>query len=211
MNLKTPLFFLALSVLFSLEQTHAHPVAFQGAKSILSESDSSMKELMTTYSYRYYLAPALSYVQIEKNDFAFLGVNGLLKRWNQPTSQGNIYLSVAQGLEFREQTNKQHNTSRVSLDVDWEDRRYYTSARYSRIFRSGEFGEDIELKKLRLGFAPYLGNYKELNTWFIVQASQMDEKVVEVTPLLRFYYQNVLWEVGSSLRGNWLFNFMIHI
>lgn len=211
MNFKTTLFFLTLTALLSAPIAHAHPVAYQGARSIMSESDGDIKELMTTYSYRYYLAPALSYVQIKKNDFAFIGVNGLLKRWNQPTSQGNIYLSVAQGREFRELTDEQYNASRVTLDVDWEDRSYYTSVRYSRIFRSGELGEDIELKRLRVGFAPYLGNYKQLNTWFMVQATQMDEETVDVTPLLRFYYQNILWEVGSSFRGNWLFNFMVHI
>jgi hypothetical protein len=37
----------------------------------------------------------------------------------------------------------------------------------------------------------------------------VDRKVM-LTPLLRFFYHNVLWEMGSSTRGEWMLNFMVH-
>jgi hypothetical protein len=191
----------------------AHPTSFQGAWSLMNESSSMSRHLMTTYSHRYWLASAAHYSRIELKEegltfeAASLGVNALLKRWNRPTSQGNFYVSVAQGREF---TNglKERNVTKTEIDLDWEDRRFYTATGYSRYFRHDR---DIDVKKLRLGFAPYLGEFTELNTWFIVEAKQVNSETVDITPMLRFYYRNTLWEIGSSLRGSWMFNFMLHL
>ncbi len=180
------------------------------------------QHIMVTYSHRYWLAPALHYGQInlesENLEFevAAAGVNTLLKRWNQPTSQGNLYVSLAQGQEFSQGLDSRP-VSFAEVDLDWEDRRFYVAAAYSRYFRQSRDSDpspisDIEMKKVRAGFAPYLGEFTELNTWFIVQAMQVNQESVEVTPLLRFYYRNALWELGRSLKGNgFLFNFMLHI
>ena len=37
----------------------------------------------------------------------------------------------------------------------------------------------------------------------------VNEKLM-LTPLLRFFYHNVLWEIGSSTRGDWMLNLMVH-
>lgn len=187
----------------------------------MNESTNKSRHMMFTYSHRYYLATASHYskINIEREDVNFemagLGVNALLKRWNRPTSQGNFYVSLAQGREFTDGL-KERNVTKADIDLDWEDRRYYVAAGYTRFFRESDSRslmgiKDIQLKKFRLGFAPYLGEFTELNTWFIVEAMQTNNQTIEVTPMLRFYYRNVLWEVGSSLRGSWMFNFMIHL
>jgi hypothetical protein len=194
----------------------AHPVSFQGAWSFINESTDKTRTMMGTYSYRYWLAPSMTYQSIKKDknsldkkEFYIPGVNILLHRFNRPTSQGNIYLSAGYGLEAIEGKTTQ-GAGKVDLDVDWEDRKYYVASQYSRVIREGS-AQDVQIKKFRAGFAPYLGDFKELNTWFILQFKQMDNDPIETTPMLRFYYKNVLWEVGSSLNGSWLFNFMLHL
>lgn len=201
--------------LFLASNAQAHPTSFQGAKSLMSESTSMARHMMFTYSHRYWLASAAHYTRVELEnqpqtfEASLIGVNTLLKRWNNPTSQGNVYLSAAHGLEFSDPL-KNRQVSKADFDIDWEDRRFYFATGYTRYFRENQAGKDLQMKKLRLGFAPYLGEFKELNTWFIVEAMQIQNQTVSITPMFRFYYKNVLWEVGSSLRGEWMFNFMIH-
>lgn len=176
---------------------------------------------MFSYSHRYWLAFATHYSRVYLEDegqyfeMAGAGVNTLLKRWNNPTSQGNVYLSLAQGREFSKELSTR-DVTKVDLDADWEDRRYYIATAYRRFFRSNHDNDpfkvrDLDIKKLRLGFAPYLGEFDELNTWFITEFKQINSETIEVIPMLRFYYRNALWEIGSSLRGGWLFNFMLHL
>jgi hypothetical protein len=197
-----------------------HPTSFQGATSLMNESTSMTRHMMLTYSHRYWLASAAHYTRLELESennaiqAGLLGVNTLLKRWNNPTSQGNVYLSAAHGREFKKGISDRQIT-RGDFDIDWEDRRFYVAAGYTRYFRQRESNDpmlykDIQIKKFRVGAAPYLGEFKELNTWIILEAMQVQNQTVSITPMFRFYYNNVLWEIGSSLRGDWMFNFMVH-
>jgi hypothetical protein len=65
---------------------------------------------------------------------------------------------------------------------------------------------------LRAGFAPYLAEFNELNAWFILEANHMNKGMsdVEITPLIRLFYKNILIESGSSFKGDVQFNFMVH-
>jgi hypothetical protein len=36
------------------------------------------------------------------------------------------------------------------------------------------------------------------------------DRTLTITPLVRFFYQNILWEMGSSTRGEWMLNLMVH-
>lgn len=221
--MKNKLYFSLLGFLFILTPglVHAHPTSFQGAWSLINESMPNYRHMMFTHSYRHWLAPAAHYsrIYIEQEDINFemaaVGINTLFKRWNRPRSQGNFYISLAQGREFTNERD-QRDVTLVDIDLDWEDRRFYIAGAYTRYFRSQSENDpikarDVEIKKLRMGFAPYLGDFTDLNTWFIVQLAQTNQQTIEATPLLRFYYRNALWEIGSSLRGGWLFNFMLHL
>jgi hypothetical protein len=71
---------------------------------------------------------------------------------------------------------------------------------------------DYHHTKLRLGFAPFLADYSDLNIWFITQFERRnEEKPIRATQFLRFYMRNVLWEVGAGFDGTFAFNFVIHI
>jgi hypothetical protein len=65
----------------------------------------------------------------------------------------------------------------------------------------------------RVGYAPFVAGYNDLNIWAIMQFDYNPDmrSEVQVTPFLRFYYKNVLWEMGASLRGNIYWQFMVHI
>ena len=101
---------------------------------------------------------------------------------------------------------------RPQIDVDWESRKYYTALSASVDFIRGD---DSSLYQLmyRVGMAPYIGKMKELQSWVVLQmdyAQYGDEASFEVTPMMRFFYRNTLWELGSSLSGDFFLTIMLH-
>lgn len=196
------------------QSVEAHPVSFEGAWGLVSSATAKKSDFQAIYSFSPRFALAGYYLQERGSEFLIPRAHFLLKRWNNLESQGNLYLLIGSGQEIYRSSSA---SARVyELSGDWESRKYYTTLSYSRMdrdLRENPNWSEISIQSYqgRLGFAPYLGDYKDLSTWFILQADlRTDESETSLTPLLRFYYRNVLWEMGSSFRGSWLFNFMIH-
>lgn len=205
---------IGLILLFSVK-TWAHPVSYKDALGIMSYNSPETNELLMTYSFNFNYAAALLYLRDAKSEFAIPRLNYLLKRWNNSDSQGNIYLSGGVGSE--KFNDKISNARLVELIADWEDRQYYTYIEHLNLTRDNELNimlpdRNYNHTKLRLGYAPFLADYNELNVWTILQFDKHNkEKQIEATPYLRFFMKNVLWEVGAGFDGSTKFNFMVHI
>ena len=136
--------------------------------------------------------------------------NALLKRWNFPDSQGNVYFGAAVG---------DRGHSLYKFDIDWEDRRYYIAAAHEQAYRDADNSVSVggdrawDMSKLRLGYAPYVAESGQLHTWFMLQYSRnsLAPKPDALTPLMRIFYQNVLFEIGSSFRGDAYLTLMTHL
>lgn len=147
----------------------------------------------------------------ENTEFGFLKLNHLLLRKNEHSYQANVYLLGGVGIVDSEIEKKQTNDAYMSgIEADWETRNLYSSIKY--YYFSSPNVTDISMAQARLGFSPYESPFDQLQSWFMVQAMLMPEvdKTVSLMPLLRFFYKNVLWEVGSSTRGEWSVNLMVH-
>lgn len=209
--------FLVASSLFIIligQKAHAHPVSFAGSYSIMTWNSEEMSEWMFIHSFTAQNALMARYVRLDTEDgertFYLPQANFLLKRWNELESQANIYLSVGHGGEKIKDSFK--STSAIALDADWESRKYYVSFKEDILLSHKDSGRSIYLTKVRAGFAPYLAEFNELNTWFILQAETVNksEESFTLTPMIRLFYKNVLTEAGVSSRGNAQFNFMVH-
>lgn len=205
---------LGLILLFNIG-AFAHPVSYKGATGIMSYNSPEMNELLVTYSFNFNYAAAVTYLRDSKSEFAIPRFNYLVKRWNNPDSQGNIYLSGGIGSEkFNDKT---YGVRLAEFIADWEDRRYYTYFEHLNLTRDNDQNvmlpdQSYNHTKMRLGYAPFLGDYNDLNVWTIVQFEKHnEEKQIEATPFLRFFIKNVLWEVGAGFDGSTKFNFMIHL
>lgn len=203
-----------LMMLFIGYSAEAHMVSYQGATSLMSYNEETTNEYLLTYSYRYWGAVGITYLKEKDPDLGHFAMtipraNFLLKRWNNDDSQANVYGSVGYGNE--QSLNENKPVGFVAGDIDWESRKYYTSFQYAHFYRESSSRPDFDMMKFRMGFAPYLAEYKELNSWFILQFAQQGRDKIETTPLLRFFYQNVLMEFGTSLNGTTSFNFMLHL
>lgn len=196
------------------QEAQAHPVAFAGSYSIMTWNSEEMSEWMLIHSFTAQNAVMARYVRLNTEDgertFYLPQANFLVKRWNELDSQANIYLSVGHGGEKIKDSYK--STSAIAVDADWESRKYYVSFKEDILISHKNPGSSIYLTKVRAGFAPYLAEFNELNTWFILQAETINksEETFTLTPLIRLFYKNVLTEAGVSSRGQAQFNFMVH-
>lgn len=130
----------------------------------------------------------------------------VLKRWNQEDSQGNLYFtSGAGGADVK---NKFKSGAFAAIEGDWESRRYYIA--YKGSVTKLENQNTWFREMARVGVAPYLGNYDDLQTWFILQVNhtpQLKDNFV-VTPMIRLFKGAYLAEFGVSSNKTVLFNIM---
>jgi hypothetical protein len=198
-------------VLMAPWHAHAHPVAYQGSVGFMGYHSKDMSDTELNYSIRYWLAPSVQVLRFTEGtgrpDY-FLGkLNLLAHRWNGEDFQANIYLHGGAGYSRFSRGTVFHG----GITADIEDRRLYFLTQWD-ILRNSR-GTEATNWKVRAGFAPYIGSFDALHSWLILEAKRksMGSGRVDIVPTLRFFYQNVLWEVGSSLSGDINFNYIIHI
>lgn len=210
-NWIVPIFLLSLPLI-----VEAHPVTYKGGYSFNFYNQPAMRDWSFQYSYSAKNSVAIRYLDFDqKNERKlYLGqFSWLAKRWYGDDFQGNLYFSFGLGNDQKMKVNNSTKRSAAGLaavEADWESRKIYFSGK-AQVVGGGNF-ESIEYFRLRAGFAPYVAEFESLHTWFIMQLENLHpaEHPVTLTPLLRFFYKNVLWEVGASSRGDYLLNFMVH-
>lgn len=216
-----------IGLVFTSVVTQAHPVVFKGGTVFSTENSNDMNEYHLAYTFHPQFAAGLHYIKegtagmgsgMAPVELQFAQGAWLVKRWlnqheNGQDSQGNIYLLGGVGAERL--NNSWTNAEHVDVMADWEDRRFYILGMQRHVWRhsNAEDPNKVNLwhSKVRLGFAPYPSETTELGIWFIAQFDKHNDKNWMTTNLLRFYYRNVLWEVGANLNGGYQLNFMVHM
>jgi hypothetical protein len=143
--------------------------------------------------------------------FTGLQYNRLVRRWNAPQSQGNLYLKLGAGAADPFAGGDTDLGSFAGVAADWETRRVFVSYEV----RARDFGPDESVSHAaRLGIAPYVAEFGDLHTWAMVQVENHPdaEDPVSVTPLLRFFKGPLLVEAGYTLEEeefllNWTWRF----
>jgi len=198
----------AVACALSLEAA-ARPVSFVGSKMVMLTGQSMMASLSLDATLTRGMAAGASYGWMRRRedtlDFAAADLNVLLWRLNGEGFQANAFALANAGALLEQ--GMARPAGAVTLEVDVESRRLYAlvQARYLRSW-DGQ-AEDLQVLG-RVGVAPFLADFKEINPFFIVQYQYMPRfaQVHVVTPMLRLLYKSVLLEVGMSLRGEPLVN-----
>ncbi len=175
-----------------------------------------MSENSITHTYWRKTAVGLEYDRLLlgtlDTSWGFAELNHLVKRWNGDHSQANIYLLSGVGGFWADGPAKVDVewAGKWGLQVDYETRQFYTLVSYSSWHSETV---DTNYALYRIGFAPFLAGYNDLNVWAILQLDYNKDmrNEVQVTPFLRFFYKNILWEMGASFRGNFYWQFMVHL
>lgn len=189
---------------------YAHPVTYKKGWIYQGTFMPQMNEMRVGYTFHPNFSVVANSHRFELNDDYqdyTLGINMLAKRWLQRDSQGNLYFGVHAGQY--EDLNGEGASNHAFMMADWEDREDYFVFKTKKYFYDDREMQDY---MVRYGFAPYVAGMDELQTWMIFQAYYFKEQSKEamITPMLRFFYKNVLWEMGSSTKGDSFLTLMVH-
>lgn len=199
----------------------AHPVVFADGTAIMGHHHGKMSGLEVVYSPNWFTGLGLE-VEKAPDHNTLLGRASLLAwRGNYPDLQTNVYLSLSLGKKWESESDNSHSESKSktaslagwSAEWDAEDREYYGRVKYGQTHEiSGSRGDEM---LVRLGMAPYKAKADEPAIWGMLEwKNSSDNKYStshhEVTPLIRYFYKNALFEFGSSLSGKFAFNYMFH-
>jgi hypothetical protein len=203
------LLFIGLTTALSLG-VEAKPLSYVGGLMLMQEND----ETGHTFSFDYTFTPTEAfglYFKQEENGKEIMMLtpefNTLLKRWNLPDGQGNIFNMSGAGLA-RYQRNDQPALWTAFL-ADYESRRWFFSYE-PRFVYDGDIEKSV-WQRARIGIAPYLADYNQLNTWIMFQVDHHPAKRDHfvATPLLRFFYKGYLLEIGYQSDKHIMLNWQI--
>ncbi len=186
---------------------------------LMQENDASQRTVGVDYTIAPDMAVALHVQEHTRGPpFVMLGpqLNLLLKRWNLEDAQGNIFTTAGAGTTLYR--GDMRPVVWTGVLADYETRRIFLS--YEARLMYAKDLEKSAWQRARVGVAPTLGNYEDINTWLMVQVDRYDEKHLsgkhfstlpktDATPLVRLMYKTFLMEGGVSLRGKFMFNWIM--
>jgi len=205
---------LAIGGAIFIPWAEARPVSYPGGWTIMQKNNGDFSSLHAHWSPTAKDSIGLYSERNWQTDWHFTGVqyNRLVKRWNTPNSQANFYLKAGAGQAdpFGNDADTEA-AGFIGLGADWETRRWFVSYE-GRAYDLG-FTQDAR-QSARIGVAPYLGDYGDLHTWLMLEVQNRPEAETPtvVTPLVRFFYDVQLLEIGytpetEELLLNWIVRF----
>lgn len=186
----------------------AKPIAFAKGTTVMAEYGAgTMNEVQLFYAPRYWYSTGAGWLELTSDDgrrerhITYLRGNLLVKRWNLPGAQANVFawggLGRATGNDFEGSTLARN----VGVQADYETRRVYAAFR-SDLQESDRYSHRIDT--LQLGWAPYKHDYDTLATWFVVQGRRYTGDLsdgTETALLVRFFKRGAWVEVGATTDG----------
>ena len=197
---------------FACAAAQAKPIAFQDGWTTMAEyGTNTMRQAQVFYAPRFWWSGGLSYTKLIADDKSFereisaFQLNYLVKRWNLPNAQGNVFAWGGLGSTRGEDGRGRFAgvmTSQAGLQADYETRSIYSSAK-QEWFHSSRFSHGVTT--VQLGVAPYEHDYDELATWFLVQLRRYQGGIMpgrtEAIPMLRLFKGNFWIEAGADRKG----------
>jgi hypothetical protein len=186
----------------------AKPIAFQDGITLMYEYGAgTMQEAQAFYAPRYWWSLGGGYVRLDEEDdkfsreIAYARANLLVKRWNLPSAQANVFayggLGSARGSDF----DGHETASNAGFQADAESLRWYGSLK-SDYQHSSAFAHRIDT--LQLGVAPYKHDYQRLATWIVLQGRHYTGGLydgIEAAALVRFFRGPLWLEAGATADG----------
>ena len=192
----------------------ARPISYPGGWVAMGMADGEFASAEVDYTIDPKNSIGVASTYWKDDDYWVHTANGihLLRRWNNPDSQGNLYIKSGIGVATSDKDRfKRHSqfAAMAGLSADWEDRRYFVS--YENAY---DYAGDIDKffsQKARVGITPYIGAYGDLHTWLMLQVDHRpwNEDNITVTPLVRMFQGTTLGELGISNQGDLMAHIMI--
>ena len=196
---------LFLITIFLSSHLFSHPVIFKGGKVFWVTQSLNYNDIRfgTSQTSNWLIGGRLLEDRNSNESFVLINNNYLLKRWNAPNSQANIYLLSSVGINTKD--NKEMGA--FGIHGDWENRRYM-------VMQMMEYFSHNEswVSSTRLSVSPYTVDYTKMSVWLIANYEvtyQDDEYSSTLMPVVRLFKGNYLVEFGKSKDSSFL-SLMIH-
>ncbi len=204
---------LLLTLAAGTSVSEARPVSYPDGWTVMQRNNGDRSALHIHYSPTARDSIGLYTERNWTDDIQFTGLqyNRLVKRWNGKGSQANLYGKVAVGQADPFGDKDPELSGFASIAADWETRRWFTSYE----LRASDFAGNESLShSARVGVAPYIGDYGDLHTWFMLQVDNSPEadEPRTITPLVRFFKGVQMVELGYTIESeefllNWIVRF----
>lgn len=196
-----------------IPSAHARPVSYPGGWTLITENNGDLNSGLIHYTPTTNTSIGYKFEYWRDKDITInaIQMNNLLKRWNNPDSQANLYLKSGLGIAHSNAGEFDGDTSAAGftgIAADWENRRFFVS--YENRYTEAGRMDDFYMQSARVGITPYVGDYGDLHTWVMLQVEHNPEAQdnVTVTPLVRLFKDVHLLEAGMNNRGEVLFNYI---
>src|SRR5262245_35510607 len=143
------LFSATVFCLLAATPAFARPVSYPGGWMVMlmNDANSNAAQLNYTITPHYAVGVQHEYFRDEKFNMDAATLDILLKRWNLPGSQANLYLKSGAGIAYED--DDQNPAAYTGMEIDWENRRVFTLYE-NRFFTSGDI-EKFVTHKARIG------------------------------------------------------------
>lgn len=214
----------------------ALPMATQGFWMVMGDANADDSELSANYALtsrdaiggaiaRYESPGHGAAMAGDRRESATLTYTRLVKRWNMPSAQANLwFVGQAGGLRAAGLGGAGRSDSRAlwspAVLADWETTRLYAGGGL-KTQRAGSWRRDTAYA--RTGFSFYEVEYEEVQPWFILEVKRESERIplvghgahaafhraseTEWMPMLRFIHRRWFLELGAR-RGTAHLSFM---
>lgn len=195
----------------------AGPMGFQDSWMSMGDLGPNWREIFVNYALtpRDAVGFSQTYMRADDDsrsrDLTELTYTRLLKRWNQPHAQANVWFIGGVGNMRLHDRDGNWSGNRVAISpgiqLDYETTRIYFSATH-RLYRAEDINHDYSA--VRAGFSFFETDYESTQPWLIVEARSMNtlSDQIEVTPMLRLINRRYFVEAGVNTFGQPRFNFM---
>lgn len=192
------------------------PMGFKGSSMAMGDVSPNWREGFVNYAITARDAVGPSYVFMRSDDktktreLAEVAYTRLVKRWNMPHAQANIWFVGGVGSIKGNDFSGTRTAFTPGVQVDFETQRIYALATV-RLYRAEGINHDYAAA--RLGFSFYETDYDEVQPWFVVEARRMRglSDKTEITPMLRLVHNRYFVEAGinnsKQLRANFMYTF----
>jgi hypothetical protein len=201
--------------------SHAKPISFAEGTTFMHERDRNMIQTELFYAPEFWWSIGLAQSNMQSDDKLrkmeanYAQVNFLVKRWNMPGAQGNIFASTGYGMVdstkesvvgvahpghvVSQRAEYNEMGRRLGVQGDYETRQFYTSFKVD-VHQTPLFFERTDTGQI--GFSPVAHDYEDLAVWFVAQIKKyrgMNDKT-EGGAFVRLFKKNIWVEIGINER-----------
>lgn len=193
------LFVATLFSIISLPSYAAALMGFEDSTMLMTEIGEYNQEFMINYAPSVRHAFGVEVMRMspkgeEATTMTGLNYTGLLKRWNFPSAQANVWFMGSVGEAKGQFDGFSYSPS---VQFDYETTRLYFLAKV-RMLRAPGMNNDVAA--IQAGFSFFETDFDQTQPWFVLEAktTRNFDPGTQITPALRFINKNYFLELGVT-------------